>query len=152
MDKPMFFFTGVYESVALAQRDYDGIKALHKNGDIGSYDAAVLTKSQSGEIKVHKDEKPVKHGGWIGLAAGAGVAVLFPPLFILYPVGAIGAGMGAWMGHIAHGMSRADAKNMAEQLKPGQAALIVIGIDKDVARIEQATGGSLTHVVKHLEG
>jgi hypothetical protein len=40
----MFFFTGVYETVAQAEQDYDAIKALHGNGDIGSYDAAVVTK------------------------------------------------------------------------------------------------------------
>jgi hypothetical protein len=55
------------------------------------------------------------------------------------------AGAGAWIGRLAHGMSRKDAKEMAEQLQPGQAALIVIGIDK-VAR------GSRSHITKHLEG
>jgi hypothetical protein len=49
-------------------------------------------------------------------------------------------------------MSRKDAKEMAALLQPGQAALIVIGIDKDVAKIEEATGASLSHVTKHLEG
>ncbi|HWI71765.1 MAG TPA: hypothetical protein VNT55_07405 [Baekduia sp.] len=29
MNKPMFFFTGVYETVAQAETDYDAIKALH---------------------------------------------------------------------------------------------------------------------------
>jgi uncharacterized membrane protein len=148
----MFFFTGVYETVAQAEQDYDAIKALHDNGDIGSYDAAVITKGTDGKIAVHKDEKPLRHGAAVGVAAGAGAAVLFPPLLLLtYPV-AIGAGAGAWIGHLAHGMSRKDAKEMAALLKPGQAALIVIGIDKDVAKIEEATGASLSHVTKHLEG
>jgi uncharacterized membrane protein len=54
----MFFFTGVYETVAQAESDYEAIKRLHDNGDIGSYDAAVLSKSRTGEINVNKDEKP----------------------------------------------------------------------------------------------
>jgi uncharacterized membrane protein len=83
MSKPMFFFTGVYETVAQAQQDYDAIKALHDNGDIGSYDAAVLTKSTDGKIQVHKDEKAVRHGAVAGVAAGAGAAVLFPPLLLV---------------------------------------------------------------------
>ena len=82
MSKPMFFFTGVYETVAQSEQDYDAIKRLHEKDQLGSYDAAVLSKSPDGEIKVNKDEKPVKHGGWIGLAAGAGAAVLFPPLIV----------------------------------------------------------------------
>ncbi|MBX5469948.1 MAG: DUF1269 domain-containing protein [Thermoleophilaceae bacterium] len=65
--------------------------------------------------------------------------------------GAAGAGFGAWMGHLAHGMSRADARQMAAQLQPGQAALVVVGIDEDSANIERATSGSLSHVTKHLE-
>jgi hypothetical protein len=65
---------------------------------------------------------------------------------------ALGGGIGTWVGHLAHGMSRKDAKEMARQLQPGQSALIVIGIDKDAARIEEATGASLSHITKHLEG
>ena len=34
-------------------------------------------------MKVAKTEKPTQKGGWIGLAAGAGVAVVFP--FLLPP-------------------------------------------------------------------
>ena len=105
-----------------------------------------------GKISVNKDEKPVKHGAYAGLAAGAGAAILFPPLLLVTAPAAIGAGVGAWMGHLAHGMSRKDAKAMAAQLQPGQAALIVVGIDEDSARVEQATGASLSHVTKHLEG
>ena len=153
MSKPMFFFTGVYETVAQAEQDYDAIKQLHDNGDLGSYDAAVLSKKLDGEINVNKDEKPVKHGGWIGLAAGAGAAILFPPLAVgLVGAGAVGAGVGSWIGHLAHGMSRDDAKEMAHQLQPGQAALIVVGIDEESAKVEQATGSSISHVTKHLEG
>lgn len=153
MSKPMFFFTGVYETVAQAEQDYDAIKRLHDSGGLGSYDAAVLSKRNDGTINVSKDEKPVKHGGWVGFAAGAGAAILFPPLLVgAVGAGAAGAGLGAWFGHLAHGMSRKDAKAMADQLKPGQAALIVIGIDEDSAKVEEATGASLSHVTKHLEG
>ena len=149
----MFFFTGVYETIAQAEQDYDAIKALHDSGQLGSYDAAVLSKDNNGEINVNKDEKPVKHGGWIGLAAGAGAAILFPPLAVgVIGASAAGAGLGAWFGHLAHGMSRSDAKEMANQLQPGQAALIVIGIDEESTKVEQATGASLSHVTKHLEG
>jgi hypothetical protein len=49
-------------------------------------------------------------------------------------------------------MSRSDARAMAAQLQPGQAALIVVGIDEDSAKVEQATGASLSHLTKHLEG
>jgi uncharacterized membrane protein len=153
MSKPMFFFTGVYETAARAEGDYDAIKRLHDAGQLGSYDAAVLTKTESGDIRINKDEKPVKHGGWVGLAAGAGASILFPFMLPgIVAAGAAGAGFGAWFGHLAHGMSRAEAKEMAELLDSGQAALIVVGIDRDAARLEAATSASLRHVTKHLEG
>ena len=120
MSKPMFFFTGVYETIAQAEQDYDAIKRLHDNKDIGSYDAAVLTKAMDGKVSVNKDEKPVKHGAYAGLAAGAGAAILFPPLLLVTAPAAIGAGVGAWMGHLAHGMSRKDAKAMAASFSPAR--------------------------------
>jgi uncharacterized membrane protein len=153
MSNPMFFYTGVYETVAQCRQDYESVRRLHEAGDIGSYDAAVLSRRHSGEINVDKDEKPVTHGGLVGLAAGAGAVVLFPALLVGIGVaGAAGAGVGAWIGHLAHGMSRNEAKQMANLLQPGQAALIVVGIDEDSASIEEATGAAITHVTKHLEG
>ena len=71
-DKSMFFFAGVYADHDAAEADYDAIKALHAKHDIGSYDAATITKDANGKVRVAKTEKPAQHGGWIGLAAGAG--------------------------------------------------------------------------------
>jgi uncharacterized membrane protein len=106
----------------------------------------VLSKDSEGVINVNKN------GGWVGLAAGAGAAIVFPPLAVgEIGAGAAGAGLGAWFGHLAHGMSRSDTKEMAHQLQPGQAALIVIGIDEDATKVEQATGASLSRITKHLE-
>jgi uncharacterized membrane protein len=105
-----------------------------------------------GTVSVNKDERPVKHGAYAASRPEAGAAILFPPLLLVTAPAAVGAGVGAWMGHLAHGMSRRDAKAMAAQLQPGQAALIVVGIDEDSAKIEQATGASLSHVTRHLEG
>lgn len=151
MSKPMFFFTGVYETVADAERDYDAIKRLHDAGEIGSYDAAVLSKNADGDIEVHKDEKPVRHAGWVGAAAGAGVAILFPATLPLVMTGG-GAGIGAWFGHMAHGMKRHEAEEMATMLEPGRGGLIVVGVDDASAKVEEATSGSISHVTKHLEG
>src|SRR3954469_7919834 len=150
VSKQMFFFTGVYETVADAERDYDAIKKLHDDGEIGSYDAAVLSKDAGGEGQVHKDEKPTKHAGWVGAAAGAGVAILFPATIAVAVVGG-GAGVGAWFGHMAHGMKRSEAEEMATMLERGRAGLVVVGIDESAAKVEEATRGSISHVTKHLE-
>ena len=76
MAKPMFFYTGVYDNVADADADYEAIKSLHDGGAIGSYDSAVIVHTPQGDVKVTKTEKPTQKGAWIGLAAGAGAAVV----------------------------------------------------------------------------
>lgn len=141
MAKPMFFYTGVYDNAADADVDYEAIKSLHGAGAIGSYDSAIIVHEPNGEVKVTKTEKPTHKGAWVGLAAGAGAAVMFPfllPGLTYAGMAGAGAGVGAWFGHLAHGTSRSDAKKMGAQLEPGNAALVVIGIDEDADQITRA--------------
>jgi uncharacterized membrane protein len=155
MAKPMFFYAGVYDNAAAADVDYEAIKSLHDAGAIGSYDSAIIVHEPSGEVKVTKTEKPAHHGAWIGLAAGAGAAVVFPfllPGLTYAGMAGAGAGMGAWFGHLAHGTSRGDAKDIGAMLKPGNAALVVIGIDKDAEQIERAATNAEQHVLNREVG
>ena len=92
MAKPMFFYAGVYDDASDADADYEAIKALHAGDAIGSYDSAIITKQADGKVKVTKTEKPTQHGAWIGLAAGAGVAVVFPFLLPGLTVAAMAGG------------------------------------------------------------
>jgi uncharacterized membrane protein len=106
-------------------------------------------------VKVTKTEKPTQQGAWVGLAAGAGVAVVFPfllPAVSYAGMAGAGAGLGAWFGHLAHGTSRGDAKAIGAMLEPGKAALIVIGVDKDAEQIERAATRAQQHVFKRAVG
>ena len=155
MANPMFFYAGIYDNVADADRDYEAIKSLHRGEAIGSYDSAIIVREPDGGVKVTKTEKPTHHGAWIGLAAGAGAAVLFPfllPAVSYAGMAGAGAGLGAWFGHLAHGTSRGEAKEIGAMLEPGNAALVVIGIDKDAAQIERAATGAKTHTLKREFG
>ena len=150
-DKPMFFFAGVYDDLAGAEDDYAAIKALHSGGMIGSYDSVILSKDAEGKVKVTKTEKPTQHGGWIGLAAGAAVAVA-APVALPVVVAAGGAGVGAWIGHLSRGISRSDARELGETLEAGTAALVVVGIDKDVERVEKAATKAAKYTTKRVDG
>jgi len=150
-DKPMFLFAAVYDDLAEAEADYAEVKSLHAANLIGSYDSAIITKDADGKVNVTKTEKPTQHGGWAGLAAGAAVAVLFP-VALPVAVAAGGAGLGAWIGHLAHGTSRSDAKEIGEMLDEGSAALIVVGVDKDAQRIEKAAARGRRHSTKQVAG
>jgi uncharacterized membrane protein len=149
-DKPMFFFAGVYDDLAGAEADYEAVKALHSGGFIGSYDSAIISKQADGKVKVTKTEKPTQHGAWVGLAAGAALAVV-APVAMPAVVAAGGAGLGAWVGHLAHGTSRSDAKEIGEMLDEGAAALIVIGIDKDAERVEKTIAKASKYTTKRVE-
>ena len=149
-DKPMFMFAAVYNSVADAETDYEAVKALHAGDMIGSYDSAIITKDAEGKVKVDKTEKPTQHGGWIGLAAGAAVAVV-APVALPAVVAAGGAGLGAWIGHVARGISRSDLKEIGQLLDTGDAALIVIGIDKDAQRIQKVAERATKTLTKPVD-
>ena len=155
MANPMFFYTGIYDNAADADADYAAIESLHKGGAIGSYDSAVIVHTPDGDVKVTKTEKPTKKGAWIGLAAGAGAAVVFPfllPAVSYAGMAGAGAGLGAWFGHLAHGTSRGEARDIGSLLDPGKAALIVIGIDKDAEQIESALTRAQEHTLKRAVG
>ena len=85
MAKPMIFYAGIYNSAADAELDYQAVEALHGLDAIGSYDSAIIVHDPDGGVKVTETEKPVKHGAWIGVAAGVGTAGVFP--FLLREVG-----------------------------------------------------------------
>jgi uncharacterized membrane protein len=63
-----------------------------------------------------------------------------------------GAGLGAWFGHLAHGTSRGEAKEIGALLDQGDAALVVIGIDRDADRIEQAATRAKDSILKREFG
>ncbi len=149
--EPMFFFAGVYDDAADAEYDYMAVKALHSASIIGSYDSVIVHKDLDGRLKVTKTEQPTQHGGWVGLAAGAAVAVAAP---VAMPalVAAGGAGVGAWIGHVARGMSRRDVRELGKTLEDGTTALVVIGINKDADRVQKAARRAKRFTTKRVEG
>lgn len=144
-DNPMFLYAGEYESVDDAQADLDGLKLLHDEQFVGTYDAAVLTK-EDGKVKiVDKIEKPTQHGGWAGLAVGAALGLIFPPSVLVS--GLVGAGAGAVIGHLRGGMARSDLKEIGEMLEESESALIVVG----EATIERGVDEAIKHAKKQMK-
>jgi uncharacterized membrane protein len=142
-----FAFTGVYDDVADALDDYEGIKLLHTEaGLIDAYDAAVVEHREDGKVKiVKKHETPTRVGGVLG----GGVGLATGLVIALFPAAAIGGGLllattaggalvGSVAGHAAAGMSRSDLKELGESLDSGQAGLIVVGVSDMEAKIEHA--------------
>ena len=137
-EKQMFMYAGDYESVDDAKADLEVLKELHRDKFVGTYDAAVLTKTDEGKVEiVEKTEKPTQHGGWAGLAAGAAIGLIFPPSILVS--GLAGAGAGALIGHLRGGMSNSDLKEVGEMLDESEAALIVVGEATIERAVDEAT-------------
>src|SRR5918994_1444370 len=137
-DNPLFLYAGKYESVDEAKADLEELKELHREHVVGTYDAAVLTKNEEGNVEVvDKIEKPTQHGGWAGLAVGAAIDLIFPPSVLVR--GLVGAGAGALIGHLRGGMSNSDLKEVGEMLDESEAALIVVGEATIERAVEEQT-------------
>ena len=146
---PVFIYIGTYPSKAAAESDYDIVKDLHAAGAVGTYDASVVTKDQSGKVHVNKDEMATRHGAWGGAAVGALVGLLFPPAFIGITVA--GAAVGGVSGHLWRGMSRADVKEFGEVIDAGEAALVIVGESKIQEAVAKAGLKAEKQVAKQLD-
>ena len=151
MAKPesVFIYIGTYPSEAAARDDYGVVKDLHAAGAVGTYDAAVVTKDDSGKVHVSKDEMATRHGAWGGAAVGAVVGILFPPSII--GTALVGAAAGGVGGHLWRGMSRSDVKELGDVIDDGQAALVVVGDSKVEQAVEKAGLKAEKHVAKELD-
>src|ERR1700722_3303577 len=144
-----FIYVATYPDRTAALDDYQAVKALHADGMVGAYDAAVITKDAAGKVHENKDETATRHGAWWGVAAGAAVGVLFPPAIL----GAAAAGgvIGGVSGHLAKGMSRSDAKALGDFIDPGQAGLVVVGESKLEDAIKHAVTRAEKQTAKQLD-
>ena len=127
-DEPVFIYIAAYDEEDDARADYEVLKELHAAGVIGTYDAALITKDDEGKVHVHKREKPTQHGAWTGVGVGALLGILFPPSILGSAV--VAGAAGGLMGHLWHGMSRGDMKDLGEALDDGDAALVIVGRSK----------------------
>ncbi|MCB0866905.1 MAG: DUF1269 domain-containing protein [Solirubrobacterales bacterium] len=147
-DRPVFLYAAVYDDVADAEADYEGLLELHAAGLVGTFDSAVI-ENEDGKVHVHKTEKPTQHGAWSGIAVGALVGILFPPAII--GSAAVGGVAGGVIGHLWKGMSRSDLKDLGEALDDGEAALVVIGESKIEEQVEKAVKRATKVIEKQID-
>jgi uncharacterized membrane protein len=155
-DEPVFVYIAAYDSEADARADYDVLQELHAAGVVGTYDVALVTKDEGGKVHVHKHEKPTQHGAWTGIGVGAVVGILFPASLIGSAI--VGGATGGVIGHLWHGMSRSDVKELGETLDAGEAALVVVGrskleetLDRELRRANRRMEKQLDADAKELE-
>ena len=155
-DEPVFLYIAAYDTEADAREDYEVLKELHAGGIVGTYDAALVTKDADGKVHVHKHEKPTQHGAWTGAGVGALLGILFPPTIIGTAI--VGGAAGGLIGHLWHGMSRGDIKDLGEALDEGEAALVIVGrsqleetLDRELRRANKRIKKQLKADAKDFE-
>ena len=124
-DEPVYLYLAVYGTEKEAREDFELVKELHRKHTLGTFDAAVVTKNESGWVHVEKYEKPTQHAAWTGVAVGAALGILFPPSILV--TAAAGGLVGGLVGHFWKGMSRKDVKELGDLLDEGEAALLIVG-------------------------
>jgi uncharacterized membrane protein len=144
-----FIFIATYPDQAAAQDDYQVVKDLHASGLVGSYDAAVVTKDADGKVHENKDETATRHGSWWGIGVGAAIGAIFPPAVL--GAAAVGGAVGGVSGHLAKGMSRSQAKQLADFIDPGQAGLVVIGESKVKEAVQKAVTRDIKETAEDLD-
>jgi uncharacterized membrane protein len=144
-NKTVFVYVASYANLDDANSDYTAVKQLYFDGIIGVYDAAVISKDATGQVKINKTEMPTQYGAWGGLAVGALVGIFFPP-YLVWELAA-GAAAGSLIGHFWAGMSRSDLKQVGDTLQASTAALVVIGR----SRLQEALANATKHAVTQFE-
>lgn len=147
MSDPIYLYIGNYADEDAAKADLNVVRALYADGVIRTYDAAVVAKDLDGKVRLRRHEEPTEHAAWTGAAVGALIGMLFPPAFIGDAV--VGAVAGGLVGHLWHGMSRRDLKDLGEALDANEASLVVIStseFDHEFIKALKATA----HEIKKL--
>jgi uncharacterized membrane protein len=148
-DRPVFVYAATYDDVEDAKADYEALFEAHSEGIVGTFDSALIEKSDDGKVHVTKTEKPTQHGAWGGVVVGGVIGLLFPPSIIATAaVGGLVGGVGA---HLFRGMSRSDMKDVGESLDEGQASIIVVGESKIDDLIEKAAKQAKKIVSKEID-
>jgi uncharacterized membrane protein len=114
-----------YPDLATAERVRDELVAAAGEGLAELEDAVVIERNQDGEIKLHQLRSMAGSGAKVGALGGAAIGLLF-----LAPLlgAAIGAATGALGGKMSdEGVDDSFMKDLGARLRPGAAALIVLG-------------------------
>ena len=140
-DVPMDVLVAGYQSIDVAQRDFDALVELVKAKQVKVEGVILVAHDQSGEVTVlstgdHLGRKGLGWGGGVGVVVG-----LFAPELLASV--AVGAAGGAIVGRfVDHRLRSGIHDKVGEALPPGSAGIIAIFPGEHRLAIERALPGS----------
>jgi len=141
MENPAEVIVAVFNSQAQADSIVSTLKQMNKNGAIKLIDAAVVSHDDKGNAKVKEiEELTTLKGGERGAIVGGVLGIIFPPTFLASA--AVGAVAGGLWGKIRDtGFKSDELKTVANELKPGEYAVVAVLEDVWVQQFVNAAQG-----------
>jgi uncharacterized membrane protein len=141
MAAPTELFVAVFPDKPSAQATIDAIARMDKSGAVKLIDAAQVAKDQSGKVTVDELEELTAGKGALGGAIVGGIlGLIFPPALLVGA--AIGGIAGAITGRLVDtGAKTKDLKHIAENIEPGEVAVIALVEDRWVSQLTLALQG-----------
>ena len=147
---PVHLYVGLYEDLEKAERDFDGLVALHRQGLVAAFDAAVVERGEDGDPRiVHKKRTRPPHPARAS-AIGALLTVLTP--FVAIPF-AVDRRRRRRAGRATPRAAcpRATREELGEALAANEAALVIASKKTEPGRLEQMLPGASRRVAKVLD-
>jgi uncharacterized membrane protein len=141
MAAPTELFVAVFPDKASAQATVDAIARMDKSGAVKLIDAAQVAKDESGKVTVDELAELTSGKGALGGAIVGGVlGLIFPPTLLVGA--AIGGIAGAITGRLLDtGAKTKDLKHFADNIEPGEVAVIALVEDRWVSQLTLALQG-----------
>jgi len=127
----------VFSDTARALDVQTGFQELHQESFLTLKDSIVVTRDETGKVKVHEAEHILTGGAVVGVLVGAlvGVAFMIPGL------SAVGAGLGAIVGALAKlGVEERFTTELGATIVPGSSALFLLGRDVQLDEVSARLG------------
>ena len=146
----LVLYVAAYSDAASANKDFQSLKDA-QGDDFKVEGAVVMSRDADGNVDVlesGKANEDTSTGAWIGGGIGLVVGLFAPPLLIST---AIGAGIGALLGHFTKKHEEKDlGVDLDEYFPPNSSAVAVVVDDKYLDRVETALVDSDKRVNKAI--
>jgi arylsulfatase A-like enzyme/uncharacterized membrane protein len=141
-DAPTDVLVAGYQDIDTANRDFESLVALAKDGKVEIEGVILVTHANDGTVSVrqtgdHLGRKGAGWGGGVGLAVG----LFAPPLLASVAVGAVAGGVVGKF--VDHRVESEIHDKIGENLPPGSAGVIAVFDDEQRLGVERALSGSL---------
>jgi uncharacterized membrane protein len=131
----------IFDTAEQATQARISLKSLEKEGQLKLTDAAIVTRTTEGDVKVKNE---LDSGVAMGALGGSLVGLLLASVF--FPLAGImaGAAVGGLIGHFFHkDVDQAFVKEVTQKIEPGKSALFLMidqGINMVIAAMEPFKG------------